>query len=316
LLFGLPVVIFDGVGELLYSLRILYKSYNMEKNIRMKYLPSVCLRKFFFLVSVIFFGTEMLFTQVTVAPSILFINSKSGVGTMFISNNSSDPQEVGIDFVFGYPDADSVGNGRMNYSDTVSAGIYSLNPMVRAYPRSFLLNPKQQQTVRLQVRTKSSVKDAFFFSRVKVTSAQKTPDIGKAPTDVVTTQINFKFDQIFPVFYRKGNVSTGLNVHDVITTLKDNKLTVVADVERTGNAPYIGSMKAELLSATNEKVAMGEATASIYFRMKNKIELDLSKTAKGNHKLLLTFETKRSDIAAEDMLQAPPVIKEVSVNLP
>jgi P pilus assembly chaperone PapD len=281
----------------------------------MKNLPCVCPRKFFFLIPVLFLGTEMLFAQVTVAPSILFINSKSGVGTMFISNNSSDPQEVSIDFVYGYPDADSVGNARMNYSDTVSAGIYSLNPMVRVYPKSFLLNPKQQQTVRLQVRTKSSVKDAFFFSRVKVSSGQKTPDIEKKPTDVVTTQINFKFDQIFPVFYRKGNVSTGLNIHDINTTFKDNKLTVVADVERTGNAPYIGSMKAELMSAANENVALAEATASIYFRMKNKVELDLSKTAKGKYKLLLTFETKRSDVAAEDMLQAPPVTKEVNVNL-
>lgn len=260
-------------------------------------------------------GSEIILAQVTVAPSILFINSKSGIGTLYITNNSSDPQEVSINFVFGYPDADSVGNARMNYSDTVAAGIYSLNPMVRLYPRSFLLNPKQEQTVRVQVRTKSSVKDAFFFSRVKVTSAQKTPDIEKKPTDVVTTQINFKFDQIFPVFYRKGNVSTGLIIHDVSTSSKDNKLTVVADVERTGNAPYIGSMKAELYSAANEKVAFSEATASIYFHMKNKIDLDISKAAKGTHKLVLTFETKRSDVAVEDLLQAPMVTKEVTVNL-
>jgi hypothetical protein len=282
----------------------------------MKNLPRVSLRKLFFLVPVLFLGSEMLLAQVTVAPSILFINSKSGVGTMYISNNSSDPQEVGIDFVYGYPDADSVGNSRMNYKDTISAGVYSLNSMIRAYPRNFILNPKQQQTIRLQVRTKSSVKDAFFFSRVKVTSGQKAPDIDKKPADVVTTQINFKFDQIFPVFYRKGNVTTGLHIHDVSTSLKDGKLTVVADVERTGNAPYIGNEKVELLSAANEKIALAEGTASIYFRMKNKVELDLPKTAKGKCKLLLTFETKRSDIAAEDMLQSPAITKEVSVNLP
>jgi hypothetical protein len=282
----------------------------------MKNLPRVSLRKLFFLVPALFLGFEMLLAQVTVAPSLLFINSKSGVGTMYISNNSSDPQEVGIDFVYGYPDADSVGNSRMNYKDTISAGVYSLNPMIRAYPRNFILNPKQQQTIRLQVRTKSSVKDAFFFSRVKVTSGQKAPDIDKKPADVVTTQINFKFDQIFPVFYRKGNVTTGLHIHDVSTSLKDSKLTVVADVERTGNAPYIGNEKVELISATNEKIALAEGTASIYFRMKNKVELDLPKTAKGKYKLLLTFETKRSDVAAEDMLQSPAVTKEVNVNLP
>lgn len=130
-----------------------------------------------------------------------------------------------------------------------------------------------------------------------------------------SAQINFKFDQIFPVFYRKGNVSTGLIIHDVTTVSKDNKLTAFADVERTGNAPYIGSVKAELFSAGNEQVAVSEATASIYFRMKNKVELDCSKVGKGKYKLLLTYETKRSDVAVEDLLQAQPVTKEVTVDI-
>ena len=268
-----------------------------------------------FLAPLMFLVSEMLLAQVTVAPSMLFIDSKSGIGNLYISNNSAAPQEVNISFVFGYPDADSAGNPKMNYSDSISAGIYSLNPIVRAFPRSFILNAKQAQTVRLQVRTKTTVKDASFFSRVKVTSAQKTPDIEKKTTDAVTTQINFKFDQIFPVFYKKGNVSTGLIIHDISATSKDNKLTVITDVERTGNTPYIGSIRAELYSAANQKVALSEATASIYFRMKNKVELDLSKAAKGKHRLVLTFETKRSDIAVEDLLQAPTVIKEVAVNL-
>ena len=45
------------------------------------------------------------------------------------------------------------------------------------------------------------------------------------------------------------------------------------------------------------------------------MELDLSKAAKGKHRLVLTFETKRSDVSAEDLLQAPTVTKEVTVNL-
>ena len=281
----------------------------------MKHLSYCCFRIFMFLAPLMFLVSEMLLAQVTVAPSMLFIDSKSGIGNLYISNNSAAPQEVNISFVFGYPDADSAGNPKMNYSDSISAGIYSLNPIVRAFPRSFILNAKQAQTVRLQVRTKTTVKDASFFSRVKVTSAQKTPDIEKKTTDAVTTQINFKFDQIFPVFYKKGNVSTGLIIHDISATSKDNKLTVITDVERTGNTPYIGSIRAELYSAANQKVALSEATASIYFRMKNKVELDLSKAAKGKHRLVLTFETKRSDIAVEDLLQAPTVTKEVTVNL-
>jgi hypothetical protein len=259
-------------------------------------------------------GTDSLFAQVTVAPSMLFIDAKSGIGNLYITNNSGAPQEVSISFAFGYPDADGVGNATMNYGDTLAAKTYSLNPMVRAYPRTFLLAAKQEQTVRLQVRN-STAKAAFYFTRVKITSNQKSAEIGRKVTDSVSTQINFKFEQILPVFYRKGIASTGLTIHDVSTTVKDQKMTVVADVERTGTAPFVGSVKAELYSPANERVALFEATAAIYFRVKNKMELDLAKAGKGEHRLVLTFETKRSDVAAEDLLQAPPATKEVRVNV-
>jgi hypothetical protein len=290
-------------------------SFRKEKSIRMKHLHFYRSGILALLLLALILGTNMLLAQVTVAPAMIFIDSKSGIGNLYITNNSALPQEVSISFAFGYPDADSVGNAEMNYKDTTAARTYSLDPVVRAYPRNFLLNPKQEQTVRLQVRTKSSVKDACLFSRVKVTSAQKSPDIEKKVIEGITAQINFKFDQIIGVFYRKGNVSTGLTVHDVSTAIKDKKLTVIADVERTGTAPFIGSMKAELYSSANEKVALSESTASIFFRMKNKIDLDLSKIGNGPYRLVLTFETKRSDIAVEDLLQAPPMIKEVTVNL-
>lgn len=282
----------------------------------MKHLPCCRPSIFAVLLFTLLLGTEKLFAQVTVAPSMLFIDSKSGIGNLYITNNSASPQEVSISFAFGFPDADSVGNPTMNYNDSVDAKTYSLNPMVHAYPRSFLLEANQEQTVRLQVRTKGAAKDVFYFTRIKITSNQKSAEIERKPTDSVATQIKFRFDQILPVFYRKGNVSTGLTVHDVSTSIKDKKLTVVADVERTGIAPFIGSMKAELFSPANESVALHEETASIYFRMKDKVELDLSKAGKGEHRLVLTFETKRSDVAADDLLQAPPVTKEVTVNLP
>jgi hypothetical protein len=270
---------------------------------------------FVFLLLTMLWGTEMLRAQVTVAPSMLFIDAKSGIGNLYITNNSASPQEVSISFAFGYPDADSAGNVTMIYGDTLAAKTYSLNTMIHAFPRSFLLGAKQEQTVRLQVGTRNAAKDAFYFTRVKIASNQKSAEIATKLTDSITAQINFRFDQILPVFYRKGNVSTGLTIHDVRTTFKDKKLTIVADVERTGTAPFIGSWKAELFSPANESVALSEATASIYFRMKHKMELDLSKAGKGAHRLVLTFETQRSDVAKEDLLQAPPVTKEVTVNL-
>ncbi len=274
------------------------------------------LRSISILLLILFCGAASLYSQVALAPSALFIQGRSGVGNLYVTNPSTSPQEVSVSFIYGYPTADSAGNLTINYQDSISAQTYGLNPFVKAYPRAFILAPKEQQTVRLQVRTNSSTKDAFLFTRIKVTSIERSPEVGKKQTDSVSAQVNFKFEQILPIFYRVGNVSTGLSIHGVSTTIKEKTLTVLADVERTGTAPFIGSMRAELFSPANEQVALSEATAAIYFRLKNRLELDLSKAGKGAHRLVLTFETKRSDIAKEDLLQAPSVTKEVTVDIP
>lgn len=282
----------------------------------MKYLHSFRRSAVFVLVTFgILSGTEMLFAQVTVAPSIVFIDARTGIGNLYLSNKSSLPQEVNIGFVFGYPDADTSGIAIINYRDSVVARTYSLNAFIKAYPRSFLLNANQEQTVRLQVRTKSAAKDAFLFTRLRITSAQKSPEIAEKSSEAITTQINLKFEQILPVYFRKGNVTTGLRVHDVSTSIKEKKLTALIDVERTGTAPFIGSVKAVLYSGANVEVARFEQTASVFFRVRHKLEIDISKATSGQHRLVITFETKRSDVAPEDLLQAPSVTKEVTVNL-
>ena len=267
------------------------------------------------MVPVVLLVTETVSAQVTVAPPMLFIDSKKGIGNLYITNNSASSQEVSISFAFGYPCSDSAGNGLMRYDDTAIAGDYSLNPYVKAYPRKFLLGPKQDQTVRLQVRLKKAPRDAFYFTRIKVTSNQQAPDVEKTIGDSITTRINFKFDQILPVFYRRGKVSTGLTIHDISTTSGGGKLTVVADVERTGGAPFIGCVRAELFSPDKKQVALSESTTAVYFRMKNRLELDISKAGNGEHRLVLTYETKRRDVAEKDLLQTKPVTKDVTVDL-
>jgi hypothetical protein len=272
-------------------------------------------RLFSITVLMFFFGVVSLYSQVALAPSALFIQGRTGIGNIYVTNPSASPQEVNVDFIFGYPGVDSVGNLTMIYQDSVAAKTYALNPFVKAYPRSFILQPKAQQTLRLQVRTNNSLRDAFLFTRIKVSSVQKSPDVEKKPTQTVSAQVSFKFEQILPVFYRKGNVNTGLTIHHVSTSLKEKTLTVLVDAERTGTAPFIGSSRAVLYSAANTEVARFEETTSIYFQVKQRINVDVSKAGAGVYRLVLTYETKRSDVAVEDLIQAPPVTKEVTVNI-
>jgi hypothetical protein len=255
------------------------------------------------------------YAQISVAPTILTIDSKTGIGNLFITNPSSAAQEVSVDFMFGYPGGDNEGNLVMVYDDTVAAKTYSLDGSVRAYPKAFVLEANKQQTIRIQARIKDNRKDLFAFTRIKITSSQKTADAGEKVTEGIGTTVNFKFDQIIPCFYWKGNVTTGIKVNDVQVKRDKEKLKFITDLERLGLAPFIGSMSAKLIDQSGKEAALREVTTAIYFSTKRNIEFDTKDVPNGKYRLVMKFETKRGDMAVSDILQAPPVTIERTVTV-
>ena len=255
--------------------------------------------------------------QVAIAPSTVFISDQTNIGTLYVSNRSDEPQEVTIEFAFGYPSSDEDGNLIMNYEDSVAFERYALNERIRAFPRSFVIGPRQQQTVRFQVRPQPGSDEGVYWTRVKILANPQTPDIDIATEEEgITTRITFRFEQIIAAFYRQGNVSTGLNIKQVDVRHENERMILMPHLERTGNAPFIGSMYAKVYDADGNMVRERQSTTTAYFEEIRRIEVDTSNLEPGNYKVELTFETRRGDISPTDLVQAQPVTEVIEVNIP
>lgn len=274
------------------------------------------------IIMFLFYTTGCIFSfsginaQVSLAPSSLFVDEKSGIANLYVSNRSTTPQEILVSFAFGYPGSDEKGNLVMQYEDQAAAEAFGLDPHIRAFPKSFILQPNQQQTVRIQVRPSATMNDGFYFTRIKVLSSPEVPLLAEKSNESINAQISFKFEQVIAVFYKKGKVETGLIVNDLELEQTEKELIVISVLERLGNAPFIGTFSAVLKDSSGSAVTEARTSATAYFNTKRRLALNTENLKPGYYELELRFITKRSDMAASDLVQAPDVIYTVGVELP
>jgi hypothetical protein len=251
--------------------------------------------------------------QISLAPSFVFVDENNGVGNVFVSNNSEKSYEVSVNFVYGYPGSDTLGNMVMNYNDTISSAQFALDPMIRAFPRSFLLKAGEQRTVRVQVVPNQRRKEGFFFTRMKVLAKPQTNDVSDSTSQSIGTKINFNFEQITAVFYHKGKVTTGLEIKGLDVQQNQGVLDIRTNLHRTGDAPFLGSLVVKLKDGAGKVVSESQSTAAIYFDLIRHIELKLDNVVPGSYTLELSFETRRNDMLTSDLIQALPIVKKTTV---
>jgi hypothetical protein len=269
------------------------------------------------LLFALFFSLAVLAVQaqVSLAPTTVFADA-NGIGTLYVTNGSEKAQEINISFLFGYPGNDSIGNLVMVYEDSLREQQSGLGDRIRTFPRSFILAPGQQQTVRFQIRPDRTKPAGMYFTRVKVSSNEQTSDIEQAEANGVSTKVNFKFDQVIAAFYKSGSVTTGLEFSNLVGERKENAIEVNSDFSVTGNSPFLGSLQAELKDNTGKTVAIHQQTVALYYQGKRSYSIPLPEgIIPGNYQLLLVFKTERSDIPTSDLVQAPPISKTLSVKL-
>jgi hypothetical protein len=255
------------------------------------------------------------YAQISIAPTSVFID-QNGIGSLFITNPGDTPQEVAVSSLFGYPGNDALGNLLMVYGDSLREKQFGMGDRLRAFPKTFILGPRQQQTVRLQVRPDRNLPAGTYFTRIKVTSNPQTTDVDQVTTEGVSTQVNFKFDQVIAAFQKVGDVQTGIEFGETTTEIKPGSIRVISDFTVTGNSPFLGSVTTSLRNAQNEIVGTQQQTTALYFSGKRAIELNLENPIPpGTYEIELVFETKRSDIPSSDLVQTEPIRKKLQLTV-
>lgn len=277
------------------------------------------IRSVAFIVSILLFGISLStgHAQVTISPTTVFLDSNSKVGSFFVSNPSNSAVEVRLSFEFAYPDTDSDGRIFLNYDDSEAEERFSLGPHLRAFPTTFILDPNQRQTIRLIGRLPQTTDPGTYWTRMRISSSQLTPPIGEAVEGQVAAQVTFQIDQVTAVLVHHGNVDTGVTIHSAVAQIdaERDRLQILTDVERTGNAPFIGSVTTTILGPNGQELDTRRSSTSVYFRNLQRVEFDLSELSVGTYTAVTTFETSRNDISTRNLIQASSVTERVTFSI-
>jgi P pilus assembly chaperone PapD len=248
--------------------------------------------------------------QVTVAPTVLYIHQDNPMGTIVVTNRTQTAQEVAISLRFGYPDSDDEGQLIMNYDDEAAAQRYGLSEQqARIFPRQFTLEPGQRRSVRVQITDLRVRPDGVYWTRVNIVSNMPVPEVGTRSGLSLDTRVLYRIEQNIGIFFRKGDNDTAVElVSPLQVEVQDSLVHVIPRFRRTGNSPYIGSMRAELRDSDGTTVRYAERTFSVYFEQTRPLTIDAHGLPPGPYEVVLTTRTVRQDISAVDIVRAEPAI--------
>jgi hypothetical protein len=269
------------------------------------------------LVGLLFLCTAALpaFGQISLAPTSLFVNDKTNVGELYVSNTSGSPQEINIRFIFGFPASDSTANIVMVYDDLAKSTASALDPHLRVFPRRFVLGGGESRVIRFQVMPISGKDDGLLWTRAIVSSNAIAADVGQRDTTAIGAVFNYVLEQSIPIFYKKGRVTTGVDLIGVQSTHENGTLSAILNLERTGSSPFLGTIHLDLRN-NDGKVVQSQSIASfLYYTEWRKFIFDTTGLPSGEYSLDLKFETQRRDMAPTDIVQAPSTTTSVKITL-
>ena len=254
--------------------------------------------------------------QITIAPTNLFIDNQNKFGTYMVINNSQTPQEVSVDFFFGYNVSDEDGNREQITEDSVRAEMYSIADHIRAFPQNFILQPGQRQIVRLRITAPNTLENRTYWARIKTTSSAQSPPIEVASNSAVSANVGINIEQITGLFYKNGNVSTNIDIEEIRTEIDGQNLIILADYLRSGNSPFLGSITTTLSNSNDEVVAENFVSTSIYFDGTHSQVFDISDLPPGDYQVDLQFVSRRSDISPDEIIQMEPENSSLTITIP
>jgi P pilus assembly chaperone PapD len=253
--------------------------------------------------------------QVIVAPTILFMSDQSRFGTFVVMNRSNTPQEISISFRFGFPESDSLGNIRMQYDDSLMALHHSCQPWIRGFPQKFIVNPGQQQVVRLLITPPSNIPDGEYWTRLVTSSTPQAKVIDTVRTGI-TANITFVLEQVTTIIYKKGNASTSVDLPTVEMKQDSVSMNLFAHVTRGGNSPFFGNISAVVQDRAGNKSYSEEEVIAIYRdNMTLKFSIPLSKLPEGSYTVDIKLSSERTDIPQDDQLKTALVEKTLNFSV-
>lgn len=249
---------------------------------------------------------------VSVSPTALYIDSRTRTGVLTLYNPGSLPEEITIDFSYGFPQADSAGNVSVPLTKEPAAAEPSALAWMRAFPRRLLLQPGQRQIVRVLVEPPAGLADGEYWARIMISSRGGQPPIEQTQGDV-RLQLNVTTTLVMAANYRKGDLRTGVNVTSASARRTGDGVQLTVDLSRNGNAAFLGRMRAELLDGRGEVLATLYDDVAVYRTMRRRLTFPAAAGA-APAAVRIHIDTEREDLPVGGALPAAPVDQRVPIS--
>jgi len=265
-----------------------------------------------FLLLVTWVGTGF---GVSVAPHAIYLSHDRLNAELTLFNGSQQPEEVEIDFLFGYPQSTAEGGVDVPLTDSPSPDEPSAHSWLRAFPRRLRVEPGQRRLVRIQAAPPEGLPDGEFWSRVVVSS--KAVRGSSVAADTTTSMgLNFVFRTVLALNFRNREVSTGLAFDSLWVEERGDSTLAWIDLQRTGNAAFLGTIGFSLSLPGGETVwERAPGPIAVYRNLRRWYSLPPTGLPPGEYDLTVRITTRREDVSQEDVLPAPPVQRSVRVTI-
>jgi P pilus assembly chaperone PapD len=250
-----------------------------------------------------------------IAPHALFIDHRVRSAAMFLHNPDDRPVEISVELVYGFPRGDGAGGVRVFLESDPADDEPSCADWVRALPRRVVLMPGERQTVRFLAQPPSGLPDGEYWSRVVVTSRPAERDLEGVEVEGaegVRVGLTLATRTVISLNYRKGPVTTGIEVDGLRAELGEKAITVGMDLARRGEAAWLGRVEAVLIDARGEEVQRWDRALAVYEAHRRVLEFALDgRREPGSYTLSLRYSTDRTDLPPEGILPSATVVRAV-----
>lgn len=250
---------------------------------------------------------------VSVSPTALYIDSRTRTGVLTLHNPGALAEEITIEFAFGYPQTDTAGNLTVPVTREPAAGEPSAMGWMRAFPRRLVLQPGQRQVVRVMVEPPADLPDGEYWARVLVSSRGGQAPIEQTQGDV-RLQLEVATTLVMAANFRKGAVGTGLEVAAEEARRGADGVTVQLDLRRTGNAAFLGRMRADLVNARGDVLGTAWDDLAVYREVRRRHVIPVPPGTEGPLFVQVGIDTEREDLPAGGALPVAPLSRRIPVS--
>jgi hypothetical protein len=263
---------------------------------------------------------------VMVAPHAVFIDHTQRSGSVLLYNPGTEPVEVTISTIFGYPITDSI--GRIQLDTLMADSTNSALGWIQAFPRRLTVGPRDRQTVRLLARPPVGLADGEYWLRLRIAAqAGSVPITGVADTTAIQVGLKLEVRTIIGVNYRKGPVMTGASLSNLRAQVVGDSVITRARIERRGNAAFIGMIRETIVDSTgavraqrvgDSLVTSYQSPIGVYFTMEPRLASAVPAPGLPRGRYWLRYEVvaEREDLDPKVVLKAPAVRDSVQLIVP